>query len=75
MAKMSNNRVLDKTHMPLTVLMIYLPDQDVIRVAIIQVLPGITEVVHCSIQQGAKPKYYDACHVPLHSFDSVLPYR
>jgi hypothetical protein len=59
----------------MTVLTIYLPHQDLVRIPITQVLPCITEVVQCSIQQGAKPKYYDASNVPLHSFDPVLPYR
>jgi len=62
-------------HVPVIVLMVYLPHQDLVRIPIMQVLPRITEVVQCSIQQGAKPKYYDTSDVPLHSFDPVLPYR
>jgi hypothetical protein len=62
-------------HVPVTVLTTYLPHQDLVGIVIIQVSPCITEVVQCSIQQGAKPKYYDASDVLLHSFDPVLPYR
>jgi len=66
---------LDKMCVPVTVLTIYLPHQDLVHIPVTQVPPRITEVVQCSIQQGAKPKYYDAGDVPLHSFDPVLPYR
>jgi hypothetical protein len=74
MAKMSCI-CLDKMHVLLAILTTYLPDQDIICVPFTQVPPGVTDVVQCSIQQWAEPKYYNACHVPLHSFDSVLPYR